>query len=144
VPIERAKIDSLRGAAGRTAHPQEPVSASDRGADRWRKQHRHPVGLPLVPSGDQALGILEDPRFEFPARLGFLPGDVGPLIFHLALVEAHGRIVAVNVRFSAQSGLSVGDAECPLRAKGRNSTVRNNCQELGSTTVALISVASNT
>jgi hypothetical protein len=36
-------------------------------------------------------------RVEFAARLGFLPGGLGPLIFHLVLVEAHSRIVAKGV-----------------------------------------------
>jgi hypothetical protein len=31
----------------------------DRGADRWRKQHGHPLGLALVPHRDQVLGVLE-------------------------------------------------------------------------------------
>ena len=53
--------------------------------------------MPLVPSGNQALGVLEDLRIEFAARLGFLPGGLDPLIFHLALVEAHSRIVAKGV-----------------------------------------------
>jgi hypothetical protein len=35
-----------------TAHPQEPIACRDRGADRWREQHRHALGLAFVPGGN--------------------------------------------------------------------------------------------
>jgi hypothetical protein len=50
VTVERAHVDRVCGAAGRAAHPQEPITGGNGGADRRREQHRHALGLPLVPA----------------------------------------------------------------------------------------------
>jgi hypothetical protein len=47
--VDRPKIDRLCRAAGRTAHPQEPMPCLERAADRRREQHRHALGLPFIP-----------------------------------------------------------------------------------------------
>jgi hypothetical protein len=38
------------------------MSRLERAADHWREQHRHALGLPLVPCGDKAAGVFEDLR----------------------------------------------------------------------------------
>ena len=40
VAIEGPQIDGLGRAAGRTAHPQEPMPRLESAADGWREQHR--------------------------------------------------------------------------------------------------------
>jgi hypothetical protein len=85
----RPQVDVTGGAAGRTAGPQEPVAGRDGGADRGREQHRHPLGLALVPGGHQLLGILEDLAIGRPARSRFLLGRLSASVIHFALVEAH-------------------------------------------------------
>jgi hypothetical protein len=52
VTIDGPQVDRLRGSAGRTAHPQEPMPDLERAADRQREQHRHALRLPLVLCGD--------------------------------------------------------------------------------------------
>jgi hypothetical protein len=101
VPVDQTKIDRGFGTAGRAADPQEPVLCRDRRANRRREQHRHPLGLALVPGSDQALGVLEDLAIGCsPGGRLFLRG-AAPLIFHLALVEAHG----LGIRQQGKMGL---------------------------------------
>jgi hypothetical protein len=50
----QAQVDRVRGAASRTADPQEPIARGDGGADRRREQHRHSLGMARVPGSDQA------------------------------------------------------------------------------------------
>jgi hypothetical protein len=57
-PVELPHVAG--GAAGWTARPQKPIAGSDGRADGWREQHRHPLGLPLVPNGNEVVGVLED------------------------------------------------------------------------------------
>ena len=76
--------------AGRAARPQKPVARFDRGTDCWREQHRHAFGLPLVPSGDEARGILKYLCIGGAAGKSFLLGRRSALILHLAAVEPHG------------------------------------------------------
>jgi hypothetical protein len=66
----------------------------DGSADCWRKQHRHSLGLALVPGCDQALGVLKHLNIRGATRGRFLFGCQPTLILHLAAVESHGRIVA--------------------------------------------------
>ena len=48
----RVEIRRYDCSASGTAHPQKPIARSDSGADRRREQHRHPLGLALVPGSD--------------------------------------------------------------------------------------------
>jgi len=100
VTIECAQVDSLDSAASRAPHPQIPIARGDGGADRRREQHGHLLGLALVPGGDQPLGILQHLSIGSAARSGFFFGQLPALIFHLALVESHGRIVVEWARVS--------------------------------------------
>jgi DNA-binding phage protein len=54
------------------------------------KQHRHPLGLALVPCGHQLLGIFKDLTIGRAAASRFLLGLRPTGIIHFALVEAHG------------------------------------------------------
>jgi hypothetical protein len=94
VPIERPQIDVAGGAAGGAARPQEPIAGCDGRADCRREQHRHPLGLALVPHGDQVLGILEDLSLSRATRSRFLLRSLPAAVLHFALVESHNRIVA--------------------------------------------------
>ena len=60
VAIEGPQIDGLGRAAGRTAHPQEPMPSLERAADRRRERHRHALGPPFIPRCDEAAGVFED------------------------------------------------------------------------------------
>jgi hypothetical protein len=51
------------------------------GAERWREQHRHVLGLTFVPRRDQALGILKHLGIGRAARSGFRLGSLPALIF---------------------------------------------------------------
>ena len=93
VPVERAEIDVAGGAAGRAARPQEPIAGRNGGADRRRKQHRHPLRLALVPHRDQVVGILKDLLFGRAARSRFLLCRLAAPILHFAAIESHGGIV---------------------------------------------------
>jgi putative SOS response-associated peptidase YedK len=66
-------------------------------ADRRREQHRHPLGLPLIPRRDKAAGVLEDPRLGRVLCGRFLFGGGGALRLHLASIEAHRRVVGRRV-----------------------------------------------
>jgi hypothetical protein len=90
VPIERPQVDVAGGAAGWAARPQKPIAGRDSSADRRREQHRHPLGLALVPHRDQVVGILKDLPLGRAARGGFLLRLLLAGIVHFALVEAHG------------------------------------------------------
>jgi hypothetical protein len=57
VPVERPQVDVAGGAAGRAARTQEPIASRDGGADGRLEQHRHPLGLALVPHGNQVVGV---------------------------------------------------------------------------------------
>jgi hypothetical protein len=94
VTIEGPQIDRLRRAAGRRAHPKEPLSCLERAADRWREQHRHAFALPYIPCRHQTACILE--HLCSGSALGgrFLLSGCGALRFHLALIEAMARIFA--------------------------------------------------
>ena len=78
----------LPSAAGRAARSQEPIAGRDGGADRRGEQHRHPLGLALVPHRDQVIGILEDLLLGR-ARFGLFLGQMPSLILHFAFVESH-------------------------------------------------------
>jgi putative ABC transport system substrate-binding protein len=52
VPVEFRQVNVASGVAGRAAHPKEPIAGRDVGANRRREQHRHPLGLTLVPHGN--------------------------------------------------------------------------------------------
>src|ERR1700722_6283941 len=93
VPIERPQVDVTGSAAGRGERSQEPIAGRDGGADRWREQHRHPLGLALVPNGHQLLGILKDLPLGRAARSGFLLGLLPAGILHFALVESHAGVL---------------------------------------------------
>ena len=58
--VERPKIDGLRRTARRTAHPKEPMPCLESAADRRREQHRHALGLPLVPRSNETARVFED------------------------------------------------------------------------------------
>jgi hypothetical protein len=60
VPIERPQVDVADSAAGGAARPKEPIAGRDGGTDGRREQHRHPLGLTLIPGDHQPLGVLED------------------------------------------------------------------------------------
>jgi hypothetical protein len=47
------------------------------------------IGLPLIPSGDQALGILKHLGIGRAARGGLFLGCLPTLVLHLATIEAH-------------------------------------------------------
>jgi hypothetical protein len=87
VPIDCAQVDVAGGAAGRTARPQEPIAGRDGGADRRGEQHRHPLGLALVPNRNQVVGVLKDLFFGRAARNGFLFGGLPTPVLHFALVD---------------------------------------------------------
>jgi hypothetical protein len=71
---------SVGGAASWTAYPQKPIARSDCGADRRREQHRHTLGLAVVPSGYQALGILKHLSIGRATAGRFLFSDLSALI----------------------------------------------------------------
>ena len=96
VPIARSEVDGLRGPASRAAHPQEPTARLERAPDRRREQHRHALGLPLVPGGDETAGVFEDLRFRCAQYRGFLLGGFGAPRLHLAAIEPHGTDFAAG------------------------------------------------
>jgi hypothetical protein len=48
------------------------------------------IGLPLVPGGNQPIGILKHLSIGRTSRGRFLLGDLPALVLHLAAIEAHG------------------------------------------------------
>jgi hypothetical protein len=97
VAVERPKIDRMCRTASRTTYPKEPMPHLESAADRRREQHRHPLGLPLIPRRDKAAGVLEDPRLGRVLCGRFLFGGGGALRLHLASIEAHRRVVGRRV-----------------------------------------------
>jgi hypothetical protein len=91
--IKSAQINATRRTARRASHPQKPIPRCDGGADRRREQHRHALGLALVPGDDQALGIFKDLSVGCATGSCLFLGRLPALIIHLAAVEAHDRIV---------------------------------------------------
>jgi hypothetical protein len=77
----------------RQFHRRQPTGRNG-GADRRREQHRHPLGLALVPHRDQVVGVLKDLPLGRTARSDFLLGLLPTGILHFEFVESHGRIVA--------------------------------------------------
>jgi hypothetical protein len=71
-----------------------PAPWSHGGADRRREQHRHSLGLALIPGGDQPLGILKHLGIGCSPGHSLFLGSLPALILHFALVEADSRIVA--------------------------------------------------
>ena len=111
--IDRPQIDGLGRAAGRTAHPQEPMPCLERAADRWREQHWHALGLPFIPRRDEAAGIFED--------LGLgraLRGGCCALCLHLAAVKAHGADFAAARRGSSSGRAHSRDRRLPAKLPG--------------------------
>jgi hypothetical protein len=53
---------------------QMRLAGHDSCADRRREKHRHPLGLALVPRGDQMIGILKNLLFGPAARRCFILG----------------------------------------------------------------------
>ena len=98
VAIEGPQIDRLGRAAGRTAHPKEPMPRLESAADRRREQHWHALGLPFIPRCDETAGIFEDLGLSRALRGRFLLGGCRALCLHLAAVEAHGADFAAAVR----------------------------------------------
>ena len=98
--IWRAQINRISRAAGRAAHPEIPIVRSYHGADRRREQHGHPLGLALVPGGDEILGVLKHLGIGRAPGRGLTLGSLPALVLHLAAVEAHGRSVAERARVS--------------------------------------------
>ena len=47
--VECAQVDCAGHPTSRASHPNKPVARRHCGADRRREQHRHLLGLPLVP-----------------------------------------------------------------------------------------------
>jgi hypothetical protein len=80
VTVERAQIDRVDGPARRAAYPKKPIPGSDGSADGWREQHRHSLGLTLIPSGNRALGVLEQLGFGRPSSRRFLFRDAAALV----------------------------------------------------------------
>ena len=75
----------------------EPIAGHDGRADGQREQHRHSLGLALVPGGHQLLGIIEDLAIGRMARSRFLLGLLPAGVLRPALVEAHsGNIIRPN------------------------------------------------
>jgi hypothetical protein len=111
VPIERPQADVTDGAAGRAAHPQEPITGRDGRADRPCEQHRHLLGLAFVTGGHQLLGILEDLAIGRPAYSRCLLGLLPAGIIHFALVKPNGRASMSARRIGLKgSGLPTGSA----------------------------------
>jgi len=104
VAIKGPQVDRLRGPAGRAAHPLEPMPRLERAADCRREQHRHALGLPLVPCRHEPASVFEDLRFRRKSSGRFLLGGFGASCFHLAAVESHGPIVIGFVVPSTCSG----------------------------------------
>ena len=63
----------------------------DGSADRRREQHGHPLGLALVPHGNQVFGVLKDLLLGRAARSRLLLGLLPAGVLHFALVKAHER-----------------------------------------------------
>jgi hypothetical protein len=89
VTIEGSKIDRLCCAACWTAHPKEPVPRLKSAADRRREQHRHALGLALIPCRYQATGVFEHLCLSRTPRGRFLLGRCSSPGLHLAAVESH-------------------------------------------------------
>jgi hypothetical protein len=70
----------------------------ERAADRRREQHWHVLGLPLVPSRDEATGVFEDLSLGSALCSSFLFGGCCALCLHPALVESHGADFAAAGR----------------------------------------------
>ena len=90
VTVECPQIDRVDGPASRrAADPQKPIAGGDRGADRRREQHRHPLGLALIPGSDQALRVLKHLGIGRAAPGSLFLGSLPALILLFAAVEAH-------------------------------------------------------
>jgi hypothetical protein len=72
------------------------MPGSDGCANRRREQHRHALGLTLVPRRNRPLGVLKDLRAESTPRRGLLLGLALPRVFHLALIEAHVELYSAT------------------------------------------------
>ena len=70
--------------------PAGTNAGSDGRADRRREQQRHPLGLALVPNGDQVVGILKDLLLGRATCGRFPRGSLPAPVLHFALVDAHG------------------------------------------------------
>ena len=91
--VECSQIDCIDRPASRASYPQEPIARPDGGADRWRKDFWRPQRLALVPSANQALGILEHLGVGRAPGRGFLLRGVAALVLQFAFIEAHCRTV---------------------------------------------------
>jgi hypothetical protein len=105
----------------------------ERAADRRREQHRHALGLPLVPCRDQAAGVFEDLRLGRAPGCRFRLGGCGALRLHLALVESHGRIVIGFLAAIEAGESSLRDAAegLALAQKDFNATQREVAEAVG-------------
>ena len=80
----------MRGAAGRAARQQEPITCCDGCLDRRREQHGHVRGLARVPCLNEFYRILDDLWPKGTARSRFLLRSLAAPVLHFALVESHG------------------------------------------------------
>ena len=72
------------------------------------KDHRHALGLPLVPGADQPLGIFKHLRIGPAACSSLLVRSLPALVLHFSAVKPMA-VSLLNVKASQQVGMSVSE-----------------------------------
>jgi len=91
----------------------------ERAADRRREQHRHALGLPLVPRRDQPAGVFQHLRLGGTLGSSLLLGGSGAPRFHLPLVEAHVWISPQRAGASQAGGVYSRSNRDTVSERGR-------------------------